>query len=572
MAAVLGISADYHDAAAALVVDGRILAAVQQERLSRKKNDPSLPIDAARSCLAIGGITAGDLDAVVFYENPYAKLERSLVSAFEVFPRALRIFPSAMRSLLGHKVWVLDRLAEALDVPRARVEFVPHHTSHAASAFFTSGFEEAAVLTVDGVGEQASTAIFHGRGRELRLVESIDYPHSLGLLYAAITAFLGFEVNEGEYKVMGLAAYGRPTLGGELARIVRVDSDGGFALSLDCFAHHVRPELPFGRPLEAILGPARRPGKAWNLDDPADRHYADVAASLQAVTEEAMLALARRACARTGATRLCVAGGVALNAVAIARIEASLELESVYVPPGAGDAGGAIGAAILGAIDRGDPRPMRLPSAALGAPIDAARGERIARALGMDVERVADPPREIAARVARGEIIALATGRGEFGPRALGQRSILADARDVRSRERLNRRIKRREPFRPFAPAMRAEEASRHFSQSPSETTRFMTSVRRATEEATRLFPAVCHVDGTARVQTVEDDGTVLRAILDAMARITDHGIVLNTSLNGAGEPIAYGAEDALFFLARHSVDALFLEDLVITRERRGRR
>ncbi len=569
MARVLGISADFHDAAAALVVDGRVVAAEQQERHSRRKNDPGLPIAAARACLALFGIAAADLDAVVFYEDPYAKLERSMVSAFAAFPHALRLFPRAMRSLLGSKLWVLDRLAEALDVPRSKVGHVAHHASHAACAFHTSGYEDAAVLTIDGVGESTTTAIFHGRGRDLRAIESIAYPHSLGLLYAAVTAFLGFEVNEGEYKVMGLAAYGRPILREAFERVVRLAPDGSFELFPGPFAHHADPDRAFGPALEALLGRARTPGRPWDLATPEDRHYADVAATLQAITEEAVLALARRARERTGAKRLCLAGGVALNAVANARVAASGLFEAVYVPPGAGDAGGALGAAILGALDRGDPRPAPLRSAALGAPIDAARGARIAEALGMRVERASDPAEAVASRLARGEVVALATGRGELGPRALGQRSILADARDAGARERLNRRIKRREPFRPFAPAVRTEEASRLFATAPSDLTRFMTTVCPASDEARARFPAVCHVDGTARVQTVDDDGSMMRAVLDATARITDHGIVLNTSLNGAGEPIAGGAEDALFFLARHPVDALVLEDRVITRGKR---
>jgi len=320
MSAVLGISAYYHDAAAALIVDGQIIAAMQEERFSRIKNDPSLPRQAALACLRRANLPGEALDEVVIYENPFAKIERVLVALLRTFPRSWRQFPRAIGAQLGSKLWVLDQVAEMLDVPRDRVTYTDHHRSHAASAFFVSPFERAAVLTVDGVGEDASTALWTGDGERLTCLETIAYPHSLGLFYAALTAYLGFEVNEGEYKVMGLAAFGEPRYRAEFEKLIRLHPDGSFELELPYFAHMTDTELGFGPKLERLLGPRRPPGKPWNLDESeSDRRYADVAATVQAVTEEALSALARRALRQTGMDALCLAGGVALNAAASAR-------------------------------------------------------------------------------------------------------------------------------------------------------------------------------------------------------------------------------------------------------------
>lgn len=561
MSAVLGVSAGYHDAAAALVIDGAIVAAVQEERLSRVKNDPSLPARAIAACLTMGGIEGRALDRVVFYEDPYAKLERVLVSGLRTFPRSLRHLSLALSSQLGDKLWVLDALARACGVARARVHFVSHHKSHAASVFFGAGVPRAAILTVDGVGEWTTTAIHLGEGSAIRMLESIEHPHSLGLFYAALTAYLGFEVNEGEQKVMGLAAFGRPTRREDLERVCRLERDGRFALATEYLAEHVG-EIAFSPRLEALLGPARSPGAPWDLTRAADRAYADVAASLARLTEDAMLALARRARALTEADTLCLAGGVALNVVANARIAREAGFARVFVHPAPGDAGGALGAAILGAIALGDPRPAALTSAALGPAVDAARGMAVARALGLTVARVGDPAAAIAERLGRGEVVALASGRLEWGPRALGQRSLLADPTLPDTRDRINRAIKRREPFRPFAPSVLATQAASAFDDAPSELTRFMTTVCRVRDPA---LGAVTHEDGTARTHTVEGDGLLARVLEARLAR-GEKPIVLNTSLNGRGEPICAGAEDALGFLLSHPIDALYIEDVAIER------
>jgi carbamoyltransferase len=569
VAAVLGISAYYHDAAAALVVDGRVVAAMQEERFSRLKNDPALPRQAAAACLTLGAIAPGDLDAVVFYENPYAKLERVMTSMARDFPRTFGQFPRAIGSQLGSKLWVLDQIAEAVGVERRKVRFVDHHESHAASAFLLSPYREAAVLTVDGVGEKATTALWRGSDASLSCFGSLEFPHSLGLLYAAFTAYLGFEVNEGEYKVMGLAAHGAPRFRAEMDRIVRLETDGSFRLEPRFFAHTTDRDVGFSPALERLLGPRRPPGRPFDLAANAeDRRAADVAASLQQVTEEALLGLARAARARTGLPALCLAGGVALNAVANARIAREAGFEEVFVPPAAGDAGGALGAALLGSRDLHDPRPPALATAALGEAFDGGAAVDLARALGLSPVDAPDPAAAVAARIAAGQVVAVCRGRFEWGPRALGQRSLLADARRAQSRERLNRVVKQREPFRPFAPAVTAAATPTYFEGAPNAMTPFMTTVARVVPERAAALPAVVHVDGTARVQTVTAESAPdLAAILAAVERETGTPIVLNTSLNGAGEPIVAGPVDALAFFLQHPVDAMLIGDALLERE-----
>ncbi len=569
MVAVLGISAHYHDAAAALVVDGVVVAAIQEERLSRIKNDAALPIHAARACLRRAGLAPGDLDAVVFYENPFAKLERVLMWLLRSFPRSYRQFPRAIADQLGSKLWVLDHLSEQLGVDRVKVEHADHHRCHAASAFFLSPFENAAVLTIDGVGESATTTMWRGEGRSLTHLGDIGFPHSIGLLYGALTAYLGFEVNDGEYKVMGLAAYGEPRYREKFASLFTLHADASFELSLPYFAYDTGSNVGFSPRLEELLGPRRVASKPWDLEnDSTDRHYADVAATLQAITEDAVLALAREVKRRTSADALCLAGGVALNAVANARLLREAGFERIVVHPAAGDAGGALGAAILGALDRGAPRPTPLVTAALGDEIDVAIADSTARALGLVPERVSDPAATVAGLLERGKIVAVCEGRFEWGPRALGQRSLLALPADPAVRERLNRVIKRREPFRPFAPAVAADRAGDYFDESPNDMTPFMTTVCPVRSEAREGLRAVTHVDGTARVQTVtEASAPFLASVLAEVGKRTERPVVLNTSLNGPGEPIVGNATDALAFFTAHPADAMLIGDLLIERE-----
>lgn len=570
MAAVLGISCFYHDAAAALVVDGRVVAAMQEERLSRLKNDPGLPRLAVRACLKQGGLDAAALDAVVFYEDPYRKLERVLTWLLRSFPRSARHFPRAIAGQLGSKLWVLDRIAETVGVPRAKVRAVTHHASHAASAFWVSPFADAAILTVDGVGEDITTSVHHGRPDGIRPLVAQSYPHSLGLLYAALTAYLGFEVNEGEQKVMGLSGFGKPRYRDAFAQLVRLHEDGSFELDARYFEYEAGGELGFSRRLEALLGPRRRVGAPWHLEgSPQDQRYADIAASLQSVTEEILLRLARLAKRLTGADALCLAGGVALNAVANRRLLREAGFSRVFVQPAAGDAGGALGAALLGAAELGDPRPAALCDASLGEAISLPDALALSRGLGLRAEPLVEPAVHVAEQLLAGGIVALCSGRFEWGPRALGQRSLLARPSSLAIRERLNRVIKRREPFRPFAPAVAAERAAALFTDAPNDLTPFMTSVSDVRPAFREALAAVTHVDGSARVQTVTAETTpMLAEIVRQMQAATGIPAVLNTSLNSAGEPIVARAADALAFLASHAIDGLLIEDHWFTRPR----
>jgi carbamoyltransferase len=560
MSAVLGVSAHYHDAAAALIVDGEIVAAIQEERLSRVKNDAALPLRAMRACLEIAKLDAGALDAVAFYENPYAKLERILLSSLRGFPRSGPFFVRAMSSQLSGKLWVLDALAHSLGVERKRVVFHEHHASHAASAFFVSPFDRAAVLCVDGVGEHASTTLWRGEGEKLELVESQPFPHSLGLLYAAITAYLGFEVNDGEAKVMGLSAYGTPRYQSELAKLLRQGDSGSFELDLDYFDPYCATELGFTPKLEALLGPRRSPGRPWDLE--ADARYVDIASTLQHVLEHSLLVLAERARAAAGCRELCMAGGVALNAVANAKIA---QAGPLFVQPAAGDAGGALGAALLEAFARGDVRRKTAFSAALGPAADSGDAFAIAQQLGLHAQRQDDPASQLAQRLAEGQLVALVQGRCEWGPRALGQRSLLAAPAPSSVRERINRSVKRRHDFQPFAPAVLERSAHTLFSAHAELLAPFMTTVAEVLPDAREKLAATVHVDGSARLQTVAED-SFLGSVLCALEQHTGTPAVLNTSLNGQADPIACSAADALHFFISQRVDALMVEDVLITK------
>jgi len=568
VAAILGISGLYHDAAAALVIDGQVVAAIQEERLSRIKNDPSLPRLAVAACLRQGGIRAEDLSAVLFYESPYRKLERVLHWLLQAYPASARHFSKALSAQLGEKLWVLDQVAELVGVPRARVRPTSHHLSHAASAFLVSPYQDAAILTVDGVGEDVTTALYRGTGTRIEPLLSLPYPHSLGLLYAAITAYLGFEVNEGEHKVMGLAALGQPRYRQEFERLIQLHADGSFELAARYFSYEAGGELGFSPALEQLLGPRRTPGTPWALEtSEADRRYADVAATLQSVTEDALLELARRAKRETGADALCLAGGVALNAVANRRLLREAGFAHVFVQPAAGDAGGALGAALLGAVEAGDGRPPPLAHVALGEPIKVDEARALAHHLGLSAEQLTDPAASVCELLLQGGIVGVCNGAFEWGPRALGQRSLLALPGSLATRERLNRVIKQREPFRPFAPAVLRERAAEFFSDAPNDLTPFMTSVCDVRPLHRQALAGVTHADGTARVQTVNATAQgLLPAVLSGLERATGVPIALNTSLNGPGEPIVAHATDALAFLSAHAIDGLVIEDYLFRR------
>jgi carbamoyltransferase len=560
--AILGVSAQYHDAAACLLVDGVIVAAAQEERFSRIKHDPALPVAAARFCLARAGLGPADLEAVVFYEKPLLKLDRLLQTHLAIAPGGARSFARAMPRFFRERLFVGDDLGDALGTT-APVWYAEHHASHAASAFYPSPFEEAAILTLDGVGEWATGVWARGSGRRIELLAEQRFPHSLGLLYAACTAYLGFEVNDGEYKVMGLAPYGEPHFVERIrGTLVDVAEDGSVRLDLrylDLFDDRAMIAPAFAA---LFGGPPRARGAPIQ-----DRHR-DVARSIQAVTEEVVLRQARALHARTGLDRVCLAGGVALNAVANGRLLAEGPFREVWVQPAATDAGGAIGAALWAWHEAlGQERTAQVPDALdgvrLGPEYDDDAITRALEAAGLVPRRAGAG--DVAERLAAGQVVGLFDGRMELGPRALGARSILADPLEARMRDVLNDKVKHREPFRPFAPAVLEEDAPRLFQV--DRALPYMTVVVPATDEGQRQAAAAVHVDGTARLQTVAaTPRTALRAILEAFRARTSRSALLNTSFNLAGEPIVCSPEDAISTFLRTEIDALAIGPFVVER------
>lgn len=591
---ILGVSCYYHDAAAALLVDGALIAAAQEERFSRRKHDPGFPAQAVAFCLGQGGLAAADLDFVVFYEKPFAKFERLLTTLAATAPRSARVFGQAMSVWLGDRLWLKSHLAEQVGVPADKILFVEHHLSHAASALFASPFAEAAILTVDGVGEWTTaalgrgTAAWNGGGENrIRLESELRFPHSVGLLYSAFTAWLGFEVNEGEYKVMGMAPYGEPRYVDRVRRVVQVYEDGSLHLDLAYFSfphHHART---FSRKFEALFGPPRNPAARFitartsRYDDPEpptaselarNQYYADVAASIQAVTEEIVLRMARQARSRTGLSRLCLAGGVALNSVANYRILAEGLFDELYIQPAAGDAGGALGAALYAYhVLLGQPRRFVLEHAAWGeAHGDAAIADYLAgsglraeacRSEEALLDRVVD-------LLTQGKVVGWVQGRFEWGPRALGHRSILADPRRAEMKDTINIKIKFREPFRPFAPSVLEERASDFFilpSSGRNLPARFMLYV--APVRHPESIPAVTHADGTGRLQIVSQSAAPrFHRLVERFGEATGVPVLLNTSFNLRGDPIVNTPAEAVDTFRRSDMDAVVLDRWVVVK------
>ena len=577
---ILGISAHYHDSAAAVVIDGIPVCAVEEERLSRRKNDASFPLTAIEWCLEKAGLEPRQLDAVVFYEKPMLKFERILTMALRGFPRTARSFARAMQSSLGEKLWVKGIIASQLGLPGRRILFTEHHQAHAGAAFFTAPTREAAILTADGVGEWATLSLGVGRidaqGKaSLRLLRELRFPHSLGMLYSTFTAWLGFPVNEGEYKVMGLASYGRPAFLEELRRIVRPTPDGAFELDLSYFDYHLSARRSYSQKLVDVFGPAREPWEPLDPVTPEGRHFADVAASLQRVLEEILVGVAARLQRETGLSDLCLGGGVALNGCANARILREAGFRRVFVPSAPGDAGCAVGAALV--VDRlhfGQPGVPVPDHPFWGPGVDAGEMARVAGEDGLAIARGRDEGEiisRVAAELCDGRIVGWVEGACELGPRALGHRSILAAPGDVGTRDRLNRSIKFREEFRPFAPAVPAEVADVYFDlpAGGSRLGRFMSGVFPVKPAWRARLAAVTHVDGTARVQTVDREmAPRFHALLEDVGRRTGIPVLLNTSFNLAGEPIVTSAVEAYSTFRRSGLDLLACEEVLVSKRK----
>ena len=558
---VLGISCFYHDAAAALYSDGQLVAAAEEERFTRHKHDAGFPAAAARYCLRQAGITARELDYVVFYEKPVVKLERILASVVDTFPGSFSLFHAAMRAWLPHKLWVPSIVRGALGY-QGPILYGDHHLSHAASAFLVSPFDRAAVLTVDGVGEWTTAALGVGRDTTVDLQQEIRFPHSLGLLYSALTAFLGFEPNEGEYKVMGMAAYGQPTQCEAIRQLIDARPDGSFRLDMDYFAYH-RELRALSARFRELFGEPRAP------DAPLTPHYADLAASLQRVVEDTLVGMANHAWAQTRLDALCLAGGVALNGLANTRTLRETPFQRLFIQPAAGDAGSAIGAAASvyhGVLGR--PREFVMRHAYWGP----EWGESDVRAFldehAIEYQALSDAElvRQVAALLARDQVVGWYRGRMEFGPRALGARSILASPRSPRMKDLLNEKIKHREPFRPFAPSVLLEEASRYFDlDCPSP---FMLLIAPVRPEQRGVIPAVTHEDGTARLQTVtHEDNGLYYELIQEFRRLTGVPVLVNTSFNVRGEPIVCTPAEAYNCFAHTDMDAVALGNCFVTRK-----
>ena len=587
---ILGISCFYHDAAAALLKDGHLIAAAEEERFTRIKHDFDFPQNAINFCMEYAGISAMDLEYVVVDEKPFLKFERILMTSFQGFPRSWKVFREAMITWLGDKLWVKSIIKERIGIEEKKILFGEHHLSHAASAFFPSPFEEAAILTVDGVGEWATATMGVGKGTEIKLIKEIRFPHSLGLLYSAFTAFLGFKVNEGEYKVMGMAPYGKPRYIDKIYdNLINVAPDGSFWLNMDFFSYHRSDEKTFNSRFERLFGrprptemhfftsttryPSYFGEKPANFEELCrkNEYYADVAASIQKVTEEILLKLANSLHKETGLSKLCIAGGVGLNSVANGRILRETPFEELFIQPAAGDGGGALGAALHAHHSiLGNPRSFVLQHAYWGKEYSESEIKQFLEKNSISYEYYADDEKLLGKLVddlVQGKVIGLFQGRFEWGPRALGNRSILADPRSEEMKDLVNIKIKFREPFRPFAPVILEEKTSDYFDgdnierQFPS---RYMLFVFPLKESKAGTINAVNHM-GTGRLQTIREEWNPrYYHIVKRFGDATGTPVLLNTSFNLRGEPIVNSPANAFNTFSKSGIDVLVLEKFMI--------
>ncbi|MGZ5235316.1 MAG: carbamoyltransferase family protein, partial [Caldimonas sp.] len=596
-----GLSAFYHDSAAALVQDGRIVAAAQEERFSRKRHDPRFPKNAINYCLEEAGIEADELDAVVFYDKALETWDRVVRNAMHAGPPAREQFKKAARSILGVKLWVDDHVEQAIGSKGrlGHVLFSEHHMAHAASAFYPSPFREAAILTLDGVGEWSTTSVGVGRDAEIELFEEIDYPHSIGLLYSAFTYYCGFKVNSGEYKLMGLAPYGRPIYAQKIKdHLVDIKPDGSYRLNLEYFGYVEGMGMISPKFEELFGGPARRP------EARITRRDMDLAASIQAVTTELVLGIARHARQASGARNLVLAGGVALNCVANGVLLRERVFDDIWIQPAAGDAGGSVGAALLvhhkyfgharhlSADGRDSQRGSYLGPAYKPGEIAAFLDRH-----DYPAERITDPSARakiVATALSEGKVVGFFSGRMEFGPRSLGARSILGDPRAQDTQSKLNLKINYRESFRPFAPAVLAEDVGEYFEMSGESPYMLLvapvcekrrlpinpglfegdddSNMLRIVNQARSDLPAITHVDYSARVQTVNRaDHPEFHQLLQAFKDLTGVSVLVNTSFNVRGEPIVCTPKDAYTCFMRTEMDLLVLGEFLLRKHQQPR-
>ncbi len=602
---ILGISAFYHDSAAALLQNGTIVAAAQEERFTRKKHDPGFPAHAVRYCLDHAGLTLDQLDAVVFYDKPLLKFERLLETYYAFSPQGLRSFLTAIPVWLKEKMFLKRMLYQELfaigkfDKKKVKLLFPEHHLSHAASAFYPSPFREAAVLTIDGVGEWATASICHGQGSEFKILKELKFPHSLGLLYSAVTYYCGFRVNSGEYKLMGLAPYGihgSPEVKRyeELIRehLVSIKDDGSIWLNQTYFNYATGLRMVHDDKWEKLFGFPRRDGESL-----LEQHHCDFALAIQNVTEDVVVKMAAEAKRLTGSEYLCLAGGVALNCVANGKLQNTGLFREIFIQPAAGDAGGALGAALAAQYlyfkqpRTVDPTTLdAMQGSYLGPEYSDLDVKQAARKYGAVYEEIGDfseLAEKTAELLADGNVVGWFQGRMEFGPRALGGRSILGDARNSEMQKKLNLKIKYREGFRPFAPSVLAEEADQYFElDGPSPYMLLVQPVRKERRNALpanyedlplmeKLYflrsdlPSITHIDFSARIQTVHaETNPRYHELITAFKRLTGYGVIVNTSFNVRGEPIVCTPEDAYKCLMRTEMDYLVVGNFLFDKKR----
>jgi carbamoyltransferase len=601
MPKILGISAFYHDSAAAILDDGNIIAAAQEERFTRKKHTPDFPVNAIKFCLEQSGFSIDELDAIVFYDKPLLKFERLLETYYAFAPKGLLSFltsiPIWAKEKLFLKKMIYDELKNVGEYDKKKVKllFPEHHLSHAASAFFASHFEEAAVLTIDGVGEWTTASIAHGKGNDIKFLKELKFPHSVGLLYSAFTYYLGFTVNSGEYKLMGLAPYGNPDspqtrLFIKLIKehLVDIKEDGSIHLNQDYFNYATGLRMVHDKKFDALFGMKKR-----NPEGELEQHHCNLAYAIQEVTEEIVLKMAAEAKRLTGSRYLCMAGGVALNCVANGKLLRSKLFNDIFIQPAAGDAGGALGAAqaahymYFGAERKPNGKEDSMLGSYLGPEYSDKEIDQMVRKYKAPFQKMAfaELAEKTAGLLAEGNVVGWFQGRMEFGPRALGNRSILGDARNAEMQKKLNLKIKYREGFRPFAPSVLAEDCKEYFEL--DDISPYMLMIAPVKKERRKELPAnynslplwerlyylrsdipsVTHLDFSARIQTVhKENNPRYWELINAFKQKTGFGLVVNTSFNVRGEPVVCAPEDAYRCFMRTEMDYLVISDYIFTK------
>ena len=588
---ILGISAYFHDASAAIFKDGDLIAAIEEEKLSRIKHDYGFPKHAIQYCLDEAKIKSSDIDFVVFYEKPFIKFERILKTVIWGFPKTFKLFQESMKGWLFDKLWITTTIQTELNIPRNKIMFSNHHLSHAASSYYCSPFDKSAIVTFDGVGEWATTTISEGNRSNITMKKEIRFPHSLGLIYSVFTAFLGFEINEGEYKVMGMAPYGNPIYTDKVRKVISVNNDGSFSVNKNYISYHYSTKSSYSNEFVKLFGEPRESDKLFFTnktgypeyfgDKPDDyekqvesnQYYADIAASIQKVTEEIVINLLNQIPAKDYDYNLCLAGGVALNSVINGKIKSKTDFKNIYIQPSAGDGGGAIGAALTFIIDGQKNKKSFVMKHAYWGP--EFSNDEIKNAIDKykfkyiyfeDKNKMQD---EIVKDLVHNKVIGLFQNRIEWGPRALGNRSIIANPTNPEMKDIVNAKIKFREPYRPFAPSVLEDKISTIFEESENEEVNnndFMLNVVKVKKEYIPKIPAVSHM-GTARVQAVRKSNTDYYNLIKKFENKTKIPLLLNTSFNVKGEPIVCSPEDALNTFTISGLDKLALGNYYLSKE-----